>query len=1854
MSINFRALADGEYVDEAEDQADDAPHTCSYCGAQEFEPEDTGRGHRWKCLTCGGTMTSGPSGYAQPELIGSPHNHPKQNADPNSGGVPGVWAPVLRKEQLEPRVGAQKFPDGESPHSSARFVDMANYFPRGGVESIPDVPWANHPRAREAWSGDAAWARHPIRQVPVNGLHHTQRTTLRQPWSEGDHPPVRVVRHEGLDWLLDGHHRVVNAIDDDQAHVPAHVLDLDDSEHHEASQRTAMPSMKHPPPEGLRLTDEGYDPSDDEHADLDSHLPGWDHRILRAHMPGRHNSGYLEYSVDHDHDGVHPGLVVNLMGTQKEFRSRGIASAMQDHLRSLYPTHVIEHGGRTTDGQAWWKQYKDPAPHLDYDNPAHSTHPEHGMTALTAKLTEPDQLHLLPVRSMGYKGFVEAEPGHEERSRAFEREHFPEDMQRPVMDEHLDHAVAHHGRLMGFLNGHIDDHEFWHKHGQVEEIDHDAHPPYATQPYLAGHHVERYLGNRSDPVATVHERGMDDSATSYPGTHYPMMVRHEGEHFIVEGHHRVAADMMKGQPTKTFVYDADKHGFPEANPVHAYDVTHPGLSKYARRRVRRCLFDHDDPAMAAAHALYNHDDGICVATESRAPQGDDVPDNDGDAEHTASLTDPEVGFHLTATWADVRNKAKRIRSEGGVNIVVASVDGIGGHVQGDTGVYETVLSYAPASTRVAHWTCGCAWAAYAWNRSPAFKRFEGRMCSHALALQYEAQSKGIFGKAIEESTQKPSWLREKVRYRYDRDTGQHEHVNASLRSPGDPDGVYPADHGLDLVRAPIYAFAVTALAKGADPSVPMAAMLELGMAHSAAREVLRDAMAGYDPYGEWDGRDDDEESEARSKDWDDIHSGMEGMHRGVGVMLKPHDHAIVHDQNRPLHERAEHLMRAIGEGSHTGGVGSHWTTERGVAEDFAETGPTKHLADAAKARAMESGDRRWGRDPDGDPKGQPATAVVFHAHTPDRHAIDENPDEMAHGSSSIYGYHDHGEREVPIHPGASLALKGLSFKPVHHYFDEPDFETPEYEHHSFDGEGHHVTAAAKAKKCPTCKGKGENEVENEDFDEHGHSTGTHMEPCEECGGTGMHDAMGDDALTQQAKENYAAAKANEDEHVARFHANGEDMQQAAQLGGRCVPSRCPIARGGEPFPSEDVYVKRHLRSVSKRIAASDHADDVWWHGTASGDLRGGNYGLHVGTHKAATDALTATIGHPAEGVWDGSRSYGETKLAGKKTLHERGIYPTGYSSRHAPDEDHYPTGGAKHGNGDPISMDFRPDIFPLRITGKMGNTPHDPHRDDVANSMMHRSRSAGRDQGYFYRNVGEDPGSVSAVLPGPEHIERIGSNSPEHEQKYRSAERYHQPLKDSDYGSFDDEGDEDGWHHEGAKKTDDGPTHAGLVLKAQDTGRILMLQRSLEDEKDPARGTWEFPGGGIEPEDATSFHGAAREFAEEVGQKVPHGGTLQHVWRSGPYMGHVLVVPHESLVGLTDGRIVPNPDDPGGDHGEQAAWWDPDHARKNPALREECKSAPWGAIKNASRKMAVLPGKPSTETCPDCHGQATRGAAACPHCGNHLRDNADKLESEARRILADYAANDSLGGGTPDGPSVGRQQPLPGDQENPASTGFATAADPPAFNNQDNTTNMRMPGDGGSFMASLQDEFAQKVMAEYHRLSELHTQPEPALPSTDGADDDSLWTTDVDPAHQHTPMDGTSGRPDPRDDMQQGVADLDSEGTPNSVHASVSDIVARFQATAAGKQLNGEKTGKGDSVDIAAAAREYLQSGMKKSALKDFSFQEQQELIGEGAADNSRARNLDDLRIRGTHYEALDAALSNQASLADPDDDLFI
>lgn len=147
---------------------------------------------------------------------------------------------------------------------------------------------------------------------------------------------------------------------------------------------------------------------------------------------------------------------------------------------------------------------------------------------------------------------------------------------------------------------------------------------------------------------------------------------------------------------------------------------------------------------------------------------------------TLATTDREFKFHITAAWADVRRKAKRIRSEGGVRITLASDGLVIGEVKGDHHVYETGVQRLPGSKHsVATYTCGCKWGAYHWGAKDDFSRFAGRMCSHALALQYEAASRGMFGRDVTEDSAKPEWVPKKVVLRYDIDDGHNVMTRSS-------------------------------------------------------------------------------------------------------------------------------------------------------------------------------------------------------------------------------------------------------------------------------------------------------------------------------------------------------------------------------------------------------------------------------------------------------------------------------------------------------------------------------------------------------------------------------------------------------------------------------------------------------------------------------------------------------------------------------------------------------------------------------------------------------------------------------------------------------------------------------------------------------------------------------------------------------------------------------------------------------------------------------------------------------------------------------------------------------------------
>lgn len=126
------------------------------------------------------------------------------------------------------------------------------------------------------------------------------------------------------------------------------------------------------------------------------------------------------------------------------------------------------------------------------------------------------------------------------------------------------------------------------------------------------------------------------------------------------------------------------------------------------------------------------------------------------------------------------------------------------------------------------------------------------------------------------------------------------------------------------------------------------------------------------------------------------------------------------------------------------------------------------------------------------------------------------------------------------------------------------------------------------------------------------------------------------------------------------------------------------------------------------------------------------------------------------------------------------------------------------------------------------------------------------------------------------------------------------------------------------------PKAAGVVVKAKDTGRVLMVQRQLQDDKN-ASGKWEWPGGRLDDKE-TPITAACREWEEETGLKIPDGTVIGN-WLSpdGKYEGFVLEIPHEDDLDIT-GRRAEDPD-----NGEKAAlaWFDPDDLKDNPAVREQ-------------------------------------------------------------------------------------------------------------------------------------------------------------------------------------------------------------------------------------------------------------------------------------------------------------------------------
>lgn len=258
-----------------------------------------------------------------------------------------------------------------------------------------------------------------------------------------------------------------------------------------------------------------------------------------------------------------------------------------------------------------------------------------------------------------------------------------------------------------------------------------------------------------------------------------------------------------------------------------------------------------------------------------------------------------------------------------------------------------------------------------------------------------------------------------------------------------------------------------------------------------------------------------------ANDWDANLQRIDSIHRGVGVHLPPELHNLVHDESQPVEDRAHALLRHLA-GERTddsrSGLGPHWTSEKSVAEDFAEK-DAQHRANTAHPHQGEGAP--WGSSPgerDGDAlwehltqghgihedrlhdsdewlhgahvhlhssggqkvahpdlehdhddldgefrappvkHGQPATAVVLHGPTPQREDISD----AGQGEGGMtYNWDSHGEREVTLNKGANVPVTGISWALIRAE-DHPDKEwLPQYTRHTFHTpQPHHAARTA--------------------------------------------------------------------------------------------------------------------------------------------------------------------------------------------------------------------------------------------------------------------------------------------------------------------------------------------------------------------------------------------------------------------------------------------------------------------------------------------------------------------------------------------------------------------------------------------------------------------------------------------------------------------------------------------------------------------------------------------------------------------------------------------------------------------------
>lgn len=1030
---------------------------------------------------------------------------------------------------------------------------------------------------------------------------------------------------------------------------------------------------------------------------------------------------------------------------------------------------------------------------------------------------------------------------------------------------------------------------------------------------------ENHASRQGDPRATIHDprsvHGALSAPCETPGAQYSTEVHGDTAEISV----KLPFDLPISSASDADHLEAHMHNAME-EILAPYFVTHSALNVAASAEAGYTIFDA--PELAAQ-----------VEAQISAT-----------AASLGGYADEELTFHFTASWADVQKKAKRIREEGGVRIVAASHLAVVGEVQGDTAVYESALNYVPGSRKLANWECGCKWASYAWGRSPAYRRFEGRLCSHALALQYEAGARSMFGQDVtpdrfrlpDQHPHHPVQVQHQrgTERAPERELTRRERPPGNMRRTWDPKS-----------RVRVKGSLHEAVAEHDGHQVRQYSVTEPGQPFISGHANICDACQ-YD---------------------------RDGIPPGMGAQAHKHDLAPGTRCENPNHERnvREHRDEPYSEYeqySHDPEVGG-WAKD-----DF-----TSHGKDQTFCRDCAANRHAAGEDHT-DWYAITKSQVTPHDQCTDCgksliHDALRSESKLAYQYEDVAPSHDWARLLTALgnpparvldvlkalgvpHQAARAAIDWATKSPA-----STEFEIDGVIHHAFHiGDGAILTddgQAFPAHMASLVLAKGQEATAN--------PTGGSATP-----GTDIPRLEDRDQSEKKLKKKHLLHHTND----AREHAHnfGYGLPWGGMYGwcGQCQGSGCGHCAGTGQVAIGNGMAQNPSDLSSDETPISDQSIDA---GDMVGADGGGmnatgvlaaidqescphdqGFNLH-GQCKRCGYTPPTEADEPCDNPWCVQNEPEHTKGEHIDPPHLDPYHPDFQSAErgveeavgHHPDAwmfDHQPHGPSKYSVVTRIHLQAKQRGIGPALCGAQPDADHPNYKLATVPCERCAALAQGVGEVEERRMIHEaiyDTNSFGSGNPAQTHqriTPHVTSPNPASTGWATSADptAWVQPIVNSSWGRW-----------EAAKKPDsDEYTHAGVALKAKDSGRVLMIQRSNNDMKDPARGTWEFPGGGKENGDQTSLHTGIREFEEEVGHPFPEGGHLSHVHRSGNYILHTVVVPEESCLDFSNGRATVNPDDPDGDDHEQSAWWDPSHARKNPALRQECKTNDWNGIQKAA------------------------------------------------------------------------------------------------------------------------------------------------------------------------------------------------------------------------------------------------------------------------------------------------------------------